>query len=170
MDIDGEVEGSSLPCPRQIALSRRKALLGNFSAGRWLWRLEEPVMAQIASGEGDWRSGAIKWFDQRNGFGFIVNDQGGDDVYVNQEALLLADISEPYPGQLVRFRCQRGSKGWRAVELKACEGGTRGLAASARCLRHAALCPVSRTPRPGSCGRDQASSILLNDECIFRGS
>ena len=123
VDIDGEVEGSSLPCPRQIALSRREALLGNFSTGRWLWRLEEPVMARMASGEGDWRSGAIKWFDQRNGFGFIVNDQGGDDIYVNQEALLLADISEPYPGQPIRFRCQRGSKGWKAVELKACETG-----------------------------------------------
>ena len=123
VDIDGAVEGSSLPCPRQITLGRREALLGNFGAGRWLWRLEAPIMARMASGEGDWRSGAIKWFDQRNGFGFIVNDQGGDDVYVNEEALLLADISEPYPGQPVRFRCQRGSKGWRAVELKACEAG-----------------------------------------------
>jgi CspA family cold shock protein len=83
-------------------------------------------LAQMASGGGDWRSGAIKWFDQRNGFSFIVNDQGGDDVYVNEEALLLADISEPYPGQPVRFRCRRGSKGWRAVELKACEAGNVG--------------------------------------------
>ena len=109
--------------PQKITLGRREALLGNFGAGRWLWRLEAPIMARMALGEGDWRSGAIKWFDQRNGFGFIVNDQGGDDVYVNEEALLLADISEPYPGQPVRFRCRRASKGWRAVELKACEAG-----------------------------------------------
>ena len=147
MDIAGEVEGSSLPCPRQIALSRREALLGNFSAGRWLWRLEEPVMAQMASGEGDWGSGAIKWFDQRNGFGFIVNDQGGD-VYVNQEALLLADIGEPYPGQPVRFRCQRGSKGWRAVELKACEASV--ARARGECAEPPPSGSVSRQSSPAA--------------------
>ena len=106
-------------------------------------------MAQMASGEGDWRSGAIKWFDQRNGFGFIVNDQGGDDIYVNQEALLLADISEPYPGQPVRFRCQRGSKGWRAVELKACEASD--ARARGECAGPPPSGPVSR--QSGSAAR-----------------
>jgi CspA family cold shock protein len=105
-------------------------------------------MAGTVSGEGDWRSGAIKWFDQRNGFGFIVHGQGGGDVYLNQEVLLLADISDPYPGQPVRFRCQRGSRGWKAVELRACEAG------DARALGECAAAPLSgsasRQPNPAA--------------------
>lgn len=44
--------------------------------------------------------GTIKWYDPAKGFGFIIPDGGGGDVFVQREALL---GDEPLPGDRVTF-------------------------------------------------------------------
>ena len=73
VDIDGEVDGSSLPCPRQIALSRREALLGNFSAGRWLC--------------GVWRSQSWRRWHRARGIGVQARSSGSISATASASSL-----------------------------------------------------------------------------------
>lgn len=62
-------------------------------------------------------TGTVKWFNQDKGFGFIMPDEGGRDLYVQ-----LANIDMPEPilsdGQRVEFDLSIGRKGPEAVRVR----------------------------------------------------
>jgi superfamily II DNA/RNA helicase len=63
-------------------------------------------------------TGILKWYDPVRGFGFIVPDAGGRDVFVHRCVLDdLPGVVEQ--GSRVRFVSRRGPKGLEAVELSA---------------------------------------------------
>lgn len=49
------------------------------------------------------KSGTVKWFNQAKGFGFILPDGGGPDVFVHVSALTQAGISSLAEGQRLSF-------------------------------------------------------------------
>jgi CspA family cold shock protein len=63
-------------------------------------------------------SGKVKWFNGQKGFGFIVPDDGGKDVFVHISAVERAGVSTLGEGQKVSFDVQQERGKSSAVNLK----------------------------------------------------
>lgn len=55
--------------------------------------------------------GHVKFFNEQKGFGFVVPESGGPDVYVHASALRRSNIPLLVPEQRVRFSTRQGMKG-----------------------------------------------------------
>lgn len=55
--------------------------------------------------------GHVKFFNDQKGFGFVVPDDGGGDVYVHASALRRSGISALASEQRIRFCTRQGMKG-----------------------------------------------------------
>ncbi len=55
--------------------------------------------------------GKVKFFNEQKGFGFIVPDASGGDVYVHASALRRSGIPALMPEQQVRYSTRQGMKG-----------------------------------------------------------
>lgn len=50
--------------------------------------------------------GTVKWFNAEKGFGFIANDEGGDDVFVHFSAIVADGYRTLTEGQKVTFEVE----------------------------------------------------------------
>lgn len=62
-------------------------------------------------------NGVIKWFNERKGFGFIVRDDGGADVFVHYSGIRGEGFRSLYEGQRVTFDVVQGAKGQQAADV-----------------------------------------------------
>lgn len=61
--------------------------------------------------------GTVKWFNATKGFGFIANDEGGDDVFVHFSAIQGDGYKTLKEGQKVSFDVEADPK--NAAKLRA---------------------------------------------------
>lgn len=68
-------------------------------------------------------SGTVKWFNAEKGFGFIANNDGGDDVFVHFSAIVSQDGYQSLrEGQPVTFEIEpdpKNSSKYRARNVQA---------------------------------------------------
>ena len=55
-------------------------------------------------------NGTVKWFNAEKGFGFIANDEGGDDVFVHFSAIQTDGYRTLDEGQKVTFEVETDPK------------------------------------------------------------
>ena len=54
--------------------------------------------------------GVVKWFNAEKGYGFIANEEGGDDVFVHFSAIEMEGYKRLREGQVVSFETETDPK------------------------------------------------------------
>lgn len=62
--------------------------------------------------------GTIKFFNKGKGFGFIANDEGGNDFFFHCTNAKISDQKNLKEGQKVSFVGEQGKKGLEAVDIE----------------------------------------------------
>jgi CspA family cold shock protein len=63
-------------------------------------------------------TGTVKWFNDAKGFGFIVQDNGGPDVFCHHTAIQADGFRSLAEGQKVEFETKKGPKGLQAANVR----------------------------------------------------
>ena len=63
-------------------------------------------------------AGAVKFFDPARGFGFVVPDDGGPEVFVHARVLFRSGMTDLVPGQRVLVSAERVPRGLQATRIE----------------------------------------------------
>lgn len=61
-------------------------------------------------------NGVVKWFNDKKGYGFIENAEGGD-VFVHYSAISMSGFKTLAEGDQVSFEVEKGDKGPAAANV-----------------------------------------------------
>jgi len=56
-------------------------------------------------------TGKVKWFNAKKGFGFIIPNESGDDVFVHHSEIKADGFASLEEGQEVEYEIGQGQKG-----------------------------------------------------------
>ena len=62
-------------------------------------------------------TGQVKWFNNAKGFGFILPDEGGGDLFAHYSAITMEGYKTLKAGQPVSFDIVEGPKGLHAANI-----------------------------------------------------
>jgi CspA family cold shock protein len=65
------------------------------------------------------QTGIVKWFNNTKGYGFILPDNGGGDIFAHYSAIDMDGYKTLKAGQTVRFEAEQGPKGLHAKHIQA---------------------------------------------------
>jgi CspA family cold shock protein len=67
-------------------------------------------------------NGTVKWFNNAKGYGFVLPEEGGEDLFVHYSAIEMDGYKTLKAGQDVQFDIVEGPKGLHAVNIQDVEG------------------------------------------------
>lgn len=62
-------------------------------------------------------TGRVKWFNNTKGFGFIIPEGGGEDIFVHYSQIKMAGFKKLDTNQLVQFELGESPKGRYAMNV-----------------------------------------------------
>jgi len=62
-------------------------------------------------------TGTVKWFNNAKGFGFILPDDGSEDIFVHFSSIDSNGYRSLEEGQAVTFEVEQGPKGLKAINV-----------------------------------------------------
>jgi len=62
-------------------------------------------------------TGTVKWFNESKGYGFISQEEGGEDVFVHFRAIQGTGFKTLKEGQKVNYEVEQGPKGLQAANV-----------------------------------------------------
>lgn len=62
-------------------------------------------------------TGRCKWFNVLKGFGFLVSDDGGQEVFVHQSVIQMSGFRSLAQDELVEFEYKQSDKGFEATKV-----------------------------------------------------
>jgi len=63
-------------------------------------------------------SGTVKWFNNAKGFGFILPENGGEDLFAHYSSIEMEGYKTLKAGQAVEFEVVKGDKGMHATHIR----------------------------------------------------
>jgi CspA family cold shock protein len=70
-------------------------------------------------------TGTVKWFSAARGYGLIIPDRGGEDVFAHYSDITGHGYRLLYAGQKVEFEVAPGSRGPRARRIRRLNPGRK---------------------------------------------
>jgi len=61
--------------------------------------------------------GTVKWFSQEKGYGFIIPDDGGEDLFVHHTGIVGEGFKTLDEGEKVSYEVTQGRKGMQAQNV-----------------------------------------------------
>ncbi len=62
-------------------------------------------------------TGTVKWFNNAKGYGFILPEDGSDELFAHYSAISMEGYKTLKAGQQVNFDVAKGDKGFHAVAI-----------------------------------------------------
>jgi len=66
-------------------------------------------------------SGTVKWFNNAKGYGFILPDEGNEDLFAHYLVIAMEGYKTLKAGQMVTFDISEGAKGLHAINIMTTE-------------------------------------------------
>jgi len=63
-------------------------------------------------------SGKVKWFNNAKGYGFILPEHGGEDLFAHFSTIQMDGYKTLRAGQEVEFDVEAGPKGMHAINIR----------------------------------------------------
>lgn len=77
-------------------------------------------------------TGTVKWFNNAKGFGFILPEDGGEDLFAHYSSIEMDGYKTLKAGQAVTFELVQGQKGLHATRIKVVELAQNSSAANSQ--------------------------------------
>jgi len=63
-------------------------------------------------------TGTVKWFNNAKGYGFILPDQGDEELFAHFSSILMDGYKTLKAGQVVHFDLLKADKGQHAINIR----------------------------------------------------